>query len=165
MRKEKNPWGHYWATRWGVAHNFQWSEINFTYGEPGLELLRLMASSVLTGAPGKQSQFYIPADGLLLLLLLSCSVVSDSLGLFGLKPSRLLCPWDFPGKNTGVGGLFLLQGIFLIRDWTCISCLAGGFFTSEPLGKSRWFPPKVYFPGAPFPTELGGTWLYTNSCI
>ena len=24
----------------------------------------------------------------------------------------LLCPWDFPGKNTGVGGHFLLQGIF-----------------------------------------------------
>ena len=27
-------------------------------------------------------------------------------------PLRLLCPWDFPGKNTGVGCYFLLQGIF-----------------------------------------------------
>ena len=27
-------------------------------------------------------------------------------------PTRLLCPWDFPGKNTGVGCCFLLQGIF-----------------------------------------------------
>ena len=27
-------------------------------------------------------------------------------------PSRPLCPWDFPGKNTGVGCHFLLQGIF-----------------------------------------------------
>ena len=26
--------------------------------------------------------------------------------------SRLLCPWDFPGKNTGVGCHFLLQEIF-----------------------------------------------------
>ena len=26
--------------------------------------------------------------------------------------ARLLCPWDFPGKNTGVGYHFLLQGIF-----------------------------------------------------
>ena len=25
---------------------------------------------------------------------------------------RLLCPWDIPGKNTGVGCHFLLQGIF-----------------------------------------------------
>ena len=29
-----------------------------------------------------------------------------------LWPARLLCPWDFPGKNTGVGCHFLLQGIF-----------------------------------------------------
>ena len=27
-------------------------------------------------------------------------------------PARLLCPWDFPGKNTRVGCHFLLQGIF-----------------------------------------------------
>ena len=31
---------------------------------------------------------------------------------YGLWPTRLLCPWDFPGKNTGVGCHFLLQGIF-----------------------------------------------------
>ena len=29
-----------------------------------------------------------------------------------LAPARLLCPWDSPGKNTGVGCHFLLQGIF-----------------------------------------------------
>ena len=28
---------------------------------------------------------------------------------------RRLCPWDFPGKNTGVGCCFLLQGIFSIH--------------------------------------------------
>ena len=33
----------------------------------------------------------------------------------GLQPTRLLCPWDFPGKDAGVGCHFLLQGIFLIR--------------------------------------------------
>ena len=30
----------------------------------------------------------------------------------GLQPTRLLCPWDFPGKSTGVGCHFLLQEIF-----------------------------------------------------
>ena len=30
-------------------------------------------------------------------------------------PSRLLCPWYFPGKNTGVGCHLLLQGIFLAQ--------------------------------------------------
>ena len=29
--------------------------------------------------------------------------------------TRFLCPWDFPGKNTGVGCHFLLQGIFLTQ--------------------------------------------------
>ena len=42
----------------------------------------------------------------------------------------ILCPWDSPGKNTGVGCHALLQGIFLTRDWTRVSCMAGRFFTS-----------------------------------
>ena len=40
------------------------------------------------------------------------SVVSDSLKPHGLQPSRLLCPWDSPCKNTEVGSHVLLQGIF-----------------------------------------------------
>ena len=31
--------------------------------------------------------------------------------LCGLWPARLLCPWDSPGKSTGVGCHALLQGI------------------------------------------------------
>ena len=31
---------------------------------------------------------------------------------YGLSPTRLLCPWDSPGKNTGVGCHALLQGTF-----------------------------------------------------
>ena len=38
-----------------------------------------------------------------------CSVVSDSLRPCGWKPTRLLCPWHFPGVNTGVGCHFLRQ--------------------------------------------------------
>ena len=44
------------------------------------------------------------------------SVVSDSLPLCGLWPDRLLCSWDFPGKNTGVGCHALLKGIFLTQS-------------------------------------------------
>ena len=33
----------------------------------------------------------------------SRSVVSDSSRPHGLQPTRLLSPWDFPGKSTGVG--------------------------------------------------------------
>ena len=38
--------------------------------------------------------------------------MSDSLRPHGLQPARLLCPQDFPAKNTGVGIRSLLQGIF-----------------------------------------------------
>ena len=44
--------------------------------------------------------------------IVSCSVMSDSLGPHGLWPTRLLCPSDFSGKDNGVGCHFLLQGIF-----------------------------------------------------
>ena len=46
----------------------------------------------------------------------SCSVVSNSLRPHGLQPTRLLHPWDFPVKNTGVGCHSLLQGIFLSQE-------------------------------------------------
>ena len=36
----------------------------------------------------------------------------NSLGPHELQPTRLLCLWDFPGKDTGVGCHFLFQGIF-----------------------------------------------------
>ena len=47
-----------------------------------------------------------------LLFSVSCLVVSDSLQLHRLYPTKLLCPWDSPGKNNGVGCHFLLQGLF-----------------------------------------------------
>ena len=40
------------------------------------------------------------------------SVVFASWQPYGPQPMRLLCPWDSPGKNTGVGCHALLQGIF-----------------------------------------------------
>ena len=45
----------------------------------------------------------------------SCSVTCDPLQTHGLQPSRLLCPWNSPCKNTGVGCHFLLQGICPIQ--------------------------------------------------
>ena len=45
----------------------------------------------------------------------SLEVLSDSLRSHGLYP------WDFPGKNTGVGCHFLLQGSSQVKDRTCIA--------------------------------------------
>ena len=42
----------------------------------------------------------------------------------GLQPTRLLCPWDFPGENAGVGCHFLVRGIFLTQrsNWGLLDC-------------------------------------------
>ena len=48
----------------------------------------------------------------------------------GLQPTRLLCPWDSLGKNTGVGCHFFLQRIFLTQESNprlCVSCTDTGF--------------------------------------
>ena len=46
-----------------------------------------------------------------------------------MRPARFLCPWDPPAKNTGAGCHALHQGIFRRSDQTCVSCIAGRFFT------------------------------------
>ena len=48
-----------------------------------------------------------------------------------MKPSRLLCPWNSPGKDTGVACRSLFQGNFTPP------ALAGRFFTTEPPRKLR----------------------------
>ena len=45
----------------------------------------------------------------------SHSVMSHSWRLHGLQSARLLCPWNSPGNNTGVGCLSFLQEIFLTQ--------------------------------------------------
>ena len=43
----------------------------------------------------------------------SCSVVSDSKRPHGLQPTRLLCPWDFPGRVLEWGQL----SFYIIFSW------------------------------------------------
>ena len=80
-----------------------------------------------------------------LCLLFSCQVMSNSLWPHGLQPARLLCPWDFPCKNTGMSCHFLLQGIFPTQGSTCVSCTAGRCLIAEPPGKpqSLWGSQKI----------------------
>ena len=72
-------------------------------------------------------------------------------GSVGPSPSRFLCPWNFPVKNTSVGCHFLLQGIFLTQGWN--PCLDPGMellhwqvdsLLSEPPGKPvNWLYPNT----------------------
>ena len=74
-------------------------------------------SSVLGGPAERHYDVKSPSD--------SRSVVSDSFTTPWTVPARLLCPWDSPGKNTGVGCHSLPRGSFWPRDQTQVSHVAG----------------------------------------
>ena len=73
-----------------------------------------------TEPPGKPKHFlrsvkfklFIAIVETCVCVCVSHSVVSDSLRPHGLWPAKFLCPWNSPGKNTGVDSYSLLQGIF-----------------------------------------------------
>ena len=73
--------------------------------------------------------------------------------LFGPWPVRLLCPWDFPGENTGVGCHFLSRGSPWPRDQTRLSCVS---YTG------RWTLTTVP-PGKPLTLPCWIHWLYVCS--
>ena len=62
----------------------------------------------------------------------SHSVVSDSLSSHGLYN-----PWNSPGQNTGVGSLFLLQGIFPTQGSNRSLALQADSLPAEPPGKPK----------------------------
>ena len=70
------------------------------------------------------------------------SDLSNSLQLYGLWPTRLLCPLDCPGENTGQGRHFLLQSIFLNQGLNQRSPTSPDgqvdSFTTEPTGEVHW---------------------------
>ena len=54
-----------------------------------------------------------PGEGGPITFFWTCMLIAQSCPTF-CNP-RLLCPWDSPGKNIGVGSHYHLQGIFLIQ--------------------------------------------------
>ena len=102
--------------------------------------------------------------GRLLLLLQVASVMSDSVRLHRRQPTRLPHPWDSPGKNTGVGGHFLLQCMIVKSESEVAqSCLT----LSDPMDCSHQAPPSMgfsrqeYWSGVPLPSPILGL-LSTN---
>ena len=72
--------------------------------------------------------------------LMCCLVVQScpTLQSHGLSPTRLLCPWDSPGTNTGVGSHSLLQGISPTRGLNlCLPHWQVGSLPLVPPGKPR----------------------------
>ena len=91
----------------------------------------------------------VKEDCMLTVVCAVSSVMSDSIQPNGLQPARLLCPWDSPGKNTGVSCHALLQGIFQTQGLNPhllrLPVLASRFFTTSTTWKAHNFSKrKIY---------------------
>ena len=60
---------------------------------------------------------------ILILLLFSHGVVSESLRFHRLQPVRLLCPWDFPARILKGAAVSFSRGSSWPKDWTLVSCI------------------------------------------
>ena len=70
--------------------------------------------------------------------VLRCLGCAQCLQPSGLHPARLLCPWDFPGKDTGVGCHAFLQR----SCWTLLNlAVILSFFMNSQAGSLQLVPP------------------------
>ena len=105
----------------GVAKNWTrlscWVELSWILASDNLvgNHTSVAKSSERLGKPLLSSELMFLIFRMRSIFMLSHLSVSDPLRLHGQSPTRLLCSWRFPGKNTGVGCHFLLQRIFLTQ--------------------------------------------------
>ena len=91
----------------------------------------------------------------------SCIQAQSCLNLLqphGLWPTRLLCPWGFPGKNTGVGVISSSKGSSWPRYRSCISCISciGRWVLYH---YATWETPFYYLP-----SNYCGDYVFSKTC-
>ena len=97
--------------------------------------------------------------------------MSNSLQPHGLQPASLLYPWDFPGKNTGVGCHFLLQCMKVkVKTLSHIRLWATPWTAAYQAPPSLRFSRQKYWSGVPLPSPtmwVAGVYFKRrgNACI
>ena len=69
----------------------------------------------------------------------SCPSLCDLMDCLLGSSARLLCPWDSPGKNSGVGGHSFLQEIFQIQGSNPYLVHCRQTLPFEPPGKTELY--------------------------
>ena len=79
--------------------------------------------------------------------------MSDSVRPHRLQPTRLLCPWDSPGKNTGVGCHFLLQCMKVkVKSLSRVRLFQTPWTVAYQAPLSMGFSRQEYWSGLPLPS-------------
>jgi len=91
--------------------------------------------------------------------LLSLFSLSDSVRPHRRQPTRLPCPWDSPGKNTGVDCHFLLQ-CMKVKSLSRIQLLATPWTAAHQGPPSMGFSRQEYWSGVPLPSlNVSHMWI------
>ena len=107
-----------------------------------------------------------------------CCLVAEScltlLQPHGLQPARLLCRWDFPGKNTGVGCHFHLQGIFpnphlqpckkILYHWATRETQTQAYNNWIMKNQNYILVPDPAFPWPTKPSWISKSYLFQSAC-
>ena len=91
--------------------------------------------------------------------------MSDSVRPHGWQPTRLPCPWDSPGKNTGVGCHFLLQCTKVkVKSLSHVQLSAIPWTAASQAPLSMGFARQEYWSGVPLPSPsiLYSALLFTS---
>ena len=82
--------------------------------------------------------------------------MSDSMQPYRRQPTRLPCPWDSPGKNTGVGCHFLLQCMKVkVKSLSHVQLLATPWTTAHQAPLSMGFSRQEYWSGVAIAHSTG----------
>ena len=82
--------------------------------------------------------------------------MSDSVRPHRCQPTRLSCPWDSPGKNTGVGCHFLLQ-FMKVKLLSRVQLLGTPWTAAYQTPPSMGFSRQEYWSGVPLPSPKEAT--------
>ena len=95
------------------------------------------------------------------------SVVSDSVWPHRWQPTRIPCPWDSPGKNTGVGCHFLLQCMKVkvkVKSLSRVRLLSTPWTAAYQAPPPMGFSSQEYWSGVPLPSpQVVSTVVYTQA--
>ena len=161
-----------WHMNWRLCHKYGCCEhhsfITSTAAAKSLQSCLTLCDPIDGSQPGSTIPGILQARTLELVAISfsdawkwSCSVVSDPQRPRGLQPSRLFCPWDFPGKSTGVGCHCLLR----ITSTHTFKCLPRAWHCAGPSlsDQSRWSLPAGHWvrERVCWPIKYSWTYSYT----
>ena len=145
---------------------YTWNIINQLYFNKKLKEKKRTRERAMGRLGPVWALLWMDRQGAVMLLVQKCQSISYSVVRpHGLKPARLLCPWDSPGKYTGVGCHFLLQRIFPTQLINKVVIVPGGQWRDSVIHiHVSILPATPLSSRLPHNAEQSSLWYSVGSC-